>query len=73
MSTLKSFIVANGEFLNLPKSLLDEFLTFYEPKFNDDEVIAYGLALVGYNLLDKYRQFLIENKEASFAHSLVDG
>ena len=62
LSTLKAFIVTYYKELNLPKSLLDEFLTFYEESFHDDEVMAYALAIVAHQLLDKYRNFLMEHK-----------
>jgi hypothetical protein len=63
LSILKSFVITYKDNLKLPVSLLDEFLTFYEPSYHDDEVMAYGLAIVAHQLLDKYREFLIESKQ----------
>ena len=63
LSTLKSFLITYKDILKLPISLLNEFLTFYEPSYHDDEVMAYGLAIVGYQLLDKYKELLIETHQ----------
>ena len=70
LSILKSFTITYKDILKLPNSLLDEFLTFHESSYTDDEVIAYGLAIVAYQLLDKYREFLIETKQ--FNNSLTN-
>ena len=69
---LFDFITDNVDVVSLPSMTVEEFKTFVQtpkgkweaqPGYHDDNILSLGLAVIGYHLLPKYKQWLIENSE----------